>query len=216
RLLTLCCIALQPQQPATVFPYTPLFRSELSGSDYRPSPKPGLPAGGSYRPVHEQRLRLHDNRHAANGLQDEHHLRRIQPMLPLDNGWRAELHAGRRSAGLSVSKMQSMPLGMRPVKLTGRILLLCRMRFVAPLLIMKLQVEGVWKDRGTGTGCNQWRSPMSTSAAYVVNPLARRTRRVLLIACLLTAPVVAWRGTDVAAAVARDRDAAAAYQRGVV
>src|SRR5437773_12410363 len=81
---------------------------------------------------------------------------------------------------------------------------------------MKLRVEGVWKHRGTGTGCNQWRSPMSTSAADVLNPLARRTRCILLIACLLTAPAVAWRGADVAAVVARDRVAAVAYQRGVV
>src|SRR5439155_17818004 len=57
---------------------------------------------------------------------------------------------------------------------------------------------------------------MSTSAADEVNPLARRTRCILLIACLLTAPAVAWRGADVAAAVARDHVAAAAYQRGVV
>src|SRR5256886_16208938 len=57
---------------------------------------------------------------------------------------------------------------------------------------------------------------MWTSAVDVVNPVAQRTRRVLLIACLLTVPAVAWRGADVAAAVARDRDAASAYQRGVV
>ena len=57
---------------------------------------------------------------------------------------------------------------------------------------------------------------MSTSAADVLNPLARRTRCILLIACLLTAPAVAWRGADVAAVVARDRVAAVAYQRGVV
>src|SRR5438093_12946903 len=81
---------------------------------------------------------------------------------------------------------------------------------------MKLRVEGVWKHRGTGTGCNQWRAPMSTSAADALNPLARRTRCILLIACLLTVPAVAWRGADVAAAVARDRVAAAAYQRAVV
>jgi len=81
---------------------------------------------------------------------------------------------------------------------------------------MNLRVEAVWKYRGKGTGCNQWCSPMWTSAVDVVNPLARRTRRVLLIACLLTVPAVAWRGADVAAAMARDRVAAAAYQRGVV
>lgn len=105
---------------------------------------------------------------------------------------------------------------MRLVSFTGRILLLVAWRFVAPLLIMKTTCEGVWKHRATGTGCNQWRSPMSTSAASVVNLVARRTRRALLIACLLTVPAVAWRGADVAAVVARDRVAAAAYQRGAV
>src|SRR2546430_4958418 len=79
---------------------------------------------------------------------------------------------------------------------------------------MKLRVEAVWKYRGKGTGCNQWRSPMWTSAVDVVNPVAQRTRRVLLIACLLTVPAVAWRGADVAAAVGPGRGAASAYQRG--
>src|SRR2546426_9602389 len=79
---------------------------------------------------------------------------------------------------------------------------------------MKLRVEAVWKYRGKGTGCNQWCSPMWTSAVDVVNPVAQRTRRILLIACLLTVPAVAWRGADVAAALARDRVGGAADQRG--
>lgn len=48
-----------------------------------------------------------------------------------------------------------------------------------------------------------------------MNPIVMRTRRILLIACVLTLPAVAWRGAAVVAAVARDRAAAAAYQRGV-
>src|SRR3989442_5107119 len=79
---------------------------------------------------------------------------------------------------------------------------------------MKLRVEAVWKYRGKGTGCNQWCSPMWTSAVDVVNPVAQRTRRILLIACLLTVPAVAWRGAGVAAAMAPDPVAAAWYPRG--
>src|SRR5947209_20570444 len=56
---------------------------------------------------------------------------------------------------------------------------------------------------------------MLTSPAGIMNPVMRRTRRVLLIGCLLTVPAVAWRGADVAVTVARDRAAASAYQRGV-
>ena len=48
-----------------------------------------------------------------------------------------------------------------------------------------------------------------------MNPALRRTRRLLLIACVLSVPAVVWRGADVAAAMGRERAAAAAYQRGV-
>src|SRR5712691_8992722 len=47
-----------------------------------------------------------------------------------------------------------------------------------------------------------------------MNPALRRTRRLLLMACLLSVPAVVWRGADVAAAIVRDRVATAAYQRG--
>src|SRR2546428_13333351 len=58
-------------------------------------------------------------------------------------------------------------------------------------------------------------SPMSASVTDVMNPAFRQTRHVLLIACLLSVPAVVWRGADVAAAMGRERVAAAAYQRGV-
>lgn len=48
-----------------------------------------------------------------------------------------------------------------------------------------------------------------------MNPIVQRTRRILLIACLLTIPAVAWRGAGVAAAMVRERVANAAYQRGL-
>src|SRR3989442_7824617 len=48
-----------------------------------------------------------------------------------------------------------------------------------------------------------------------MNPAFRQTRHVLLIACLLSVPAVVWRGADVAAAMGRERVAAAVYQRGV-
>src|SRR5207245_9045787 len=80
--------------------------------------------------------------------------------------------------------------------------------------------ETTCRGRLGGSGCGHRMQSVALAhvdlAVDVVNPVAQRTRRVLLIACLLTVPAVAWRGADIAAAVARDRVAAAAYQRGVV
>src|SRR2546428_11824596 len=88
--------------------------------------------------MNEHTIPVHDNRSDANGLQDEHHLPGRQPMLRLDSGWRAELHARRRFAGFSVSRLQSNELG-NAISEERRVGKECRSRWLPSHLKKKIK-----------------------------------------------------------------------------
>src|SRR5438034_3180530 len=66
--------------------------------------------------MHEHGLPLRCNRLAATSLHSTRSLHDALPIFCLDSGWRTELHARWRSAGLSVIRLQSTTLGMRLVE----------------------------------------------------------------------------------------------------